>query len=124
MTPNPEGKEKFDRVSGLVLELGGIAAALGEKYKVAGNPFEGDTREGIFQLKRHRGTWGVVWCEEGEEKRLQDCPLAVKRIFLKIASRFFGDYISMAKEWETTVDQDIRAGEKALSELRGPAVSK
>jgi len=42
----------------------------------------------------------------------------VRRRFLQHASRFFDEYITMAKEWEGTVDRDLEAGERALSEVR------
>jgi hypothetical protein len=116
--PAPDEKDKFDRVSGLVLEFSEIACRLGEKYKVAGKPFGQEGRPGSFQLKRHLGAWGIVWAEEGEERPVRDWPLAVKRLFLKSARRFFDDYLAMAKEWETTIDQDIASAVEALTRLR------
>lgn len=118
MMQSPEEKEKFDQLSTIIDGFVEIAERLGVKYKVAGDPHPFEGRPGVFQLKRYRSVWSVVWSEDGEEKRLQDCSLAVKRLFLQNASRFFGAYIEMAKEWESTVDDDLDAGAKALADLR------
>lgn len=118
MMQSPEEKEKFDQLSAIVDGFVEIAERLGVQYKVAGEPFAADGLPGRFRLKRYQGVWSVVWSEDGEEKRLQDSSLSIKRLFLKNASRFFGDYIVMAKEWESTVDDDLDAGAKALADLR------
>lgn len=114
----PGEKEKLDRLTAIVCEFAEIAGRLGLKFKVAGDPHPCKERNGTFQLKRCMGVWSIVWLEEGEERRLQDSSLYVKRLFLLHASRFFDDYVSMAKAWESTVDKDIAVGEKALMEVR------
>lgn len=114
----PGEKEKFDRLTAIVGELTRIANGLGLRYKVAGDPYAMEGRADTYQVKKHQGAWSVVWAAEGTEKALEECSLAVKRLFLQHAAKFFGDYIAMAKEWEGTVDRDLEAGERALSEVR------
>lgn len=110
-----EQRQKLDQVSELVTKFCGLANMLAQKFKVASEPLEADG--GIFRIVRHKGIWELVWIEGGKEWELRGVSVAVKRMFLVVAEKFFKQYLNTAQRWEKTIDLDIEKGREALDEI-------
>ncbi len=111
-----EQKLKLDEVSELVNQFSEIANNLGQKFKVASPLYQVDG--GAFQVARLKGTWELQWLEDDKSQDLRAASMAIKRKFLLIANEFFHRYMSMAEQWEKSIDTDIKQGRKALDEIR------
>lgn len=119
MAVNTEGQRKqFDEVSALIIKFSDLANEFGLRYKVASEPYV-VSGIGSYRVGRLKGQWELLWSNKNDDLEfdVRTSTIAVKRKFLAIAEDFFLKYKSMAEQWESTIDDDIKKGRETLDKV-------